>query len=48
LGRQPRYLEMQKPLSKYVAGAYAYKFGTWRKALEKFIEYVNNCKNDLT
>jgi len=41
LGRQPRYLEMQKPLSKYVAGAYAYKFGTWRKALEKFIEYVN-------
>jgi len=41
LGRQPRYLEMQKPLSRYVAGAYEYKFGTWRKALEKFIEYVN-------
>ena len=29
LGRQPRYLEMQKPFSRYVASAYEYKFGTW-------------------
>jgi len=41
LGRQPRYLKMQKPFSRYVVGAYEYKFGTWRKALEKFIKYVN-------
>ncbi len=41
LGRQPKYNDMQKPLSKYVAGAYEYRFGTWRKALERFIEYVN-------
>jgi len=33
---------MQKPLSKYVAGAYADRFGTWRKALERFVEYVNS------
>jgi len=35
---------MQKPLSKYSAGAYEYRFGTWRKALEGFIEYVNKEK----
>ena len=42
LGRQPKYIDMQKPLSKYVAGAYEYRFGTWRKALERFIEYINS------
>lgn len=41
LGRQPKYNDMQKPLSRYVAGAYEYRFGTWRKALEKFVEYLN-------
>lgn len=41
LGRQPKYNDMQKPLSKYVAGAYEQRFGTWRKALERFIEYIN-------
>ena len=44
LGRQPRYLEIQKPLSKYSAGTYEYRFGTYRKALEKFISYINNGK----
>lgn len=41
LGRQPKYLEIEKPLSKYSSGAYERRFGTWRKALERFIEYVN-------
>jgi len=41
LGRQPRYREIQKPLSKYHAGTYENRFGTWRKALEKFIDFVN-------
>ncbi len=41
LGRQPKSVEMQKPISQYNAGAYEYRFGTWRKALEKFIEYIN-------
>jgi len=41
LGRQPHLSDMKKPLSKYVGDAYAYKFGTWRKALEKFVEYIN-------
>ena len=41
LGRQPKYNDMLKPLSKYVGSAYEQRFGTWRKALERFIEYVN-------
>lgn len=44
LGRQPKYDEMQKPLSKYCGGAYEYRFGTYRKALERFIEYINKEK----
>lgn len=41
LGRQPKRDEIYKPLSKYSSSAYERKFGTWRKALEKFVEYVN-------
>jgi len=42
LGRQPRYAEIQKPISKYSVGTYEHRFGTFRKALEAFVEYVNN------
>ncbi|MBN2455045.1 MAG: HNH endonuclease [Sedimentisphaerales bacterium] len=42
LGHQPRYFEICKPLSKYSAGAYAYRFGSWRKALKAFIKFINN------
>jgi len=42
LGRQPRSEEMHAPLSKYSGSGYKYRFGTWRKALEKFVDYVNN------
>ncbi len=45
LGRQPKYLEMQKPLSKYSAPTYANRFGTWRRALEKFVNYINKEEN---
>jgi hypothetical protein len=45
LGRQPNYLEIQKPLSKYSAGTYENRFGTWRKALEKFVAFINNEDN---
>lgn len=41
-GRQPRYQEIQKPLSQYAHGTYIRRFGSWRKALEKFITYINN------
>lgn len=41
LGRQPRFREIEKPLSKYSISAYEYKFGSLGKALKKFIEYTN-------
>jgi len=45
LGRQPRYAEVQKPLSKYHVGTYENRYGTWRNALEKFVAYINNEEN---
>lgn len=42
LGRQPSYNEMTQPLSKYHACTYERRFKGWRKALEKFIEYVES------
>jgi len=42
LGKQPRYAEIQKPLSKYHVGTYENRFGTWRKALERFVTYINS------
>jgi 5-methylcytosine-specific restriction endonuclease McrA len=45
LGRQPRYLEVQKPLSKYHVKTYENRFGTFRKALESFVAYINNEEN---
>jgi hypothetical protein len=48
LGRQPAgRRDLKKPLSKYSEGAYANKFGTWRKALETFVEFMN-LENNLT
>jgi len=41
LGRQPKYQEVKKPFSKYSAGTYDKRFGSWLKALEKFVEYMN-------
>jgi predicted restriction endonuclease len=42
LGRQPYYREVQKPFSKYSVGSYEKRFGTWQKALEQFIKYINS------
>lgn len=41
IGRQPYYREIQKPFSRYCAGAYERRFGSWRKALEAFVAFVN-------
>jgi len=41
LKRQPKYDEMRKPLSRYSASTYEKRFGSWRKGLEAFVEYVN-------
>lgn len=40
-GRQPKYHEVKKPLSKFSVGTYEKRFGTYYNALESFIAYVN-------
>lgn len=42
LGRQPKYSELHKPISKYHIWTYEKRFWTWRGALEKFVTYINN------
>jgi hypothetical protein len=46
LGRQPKYREIAAPLSKIHISSYERKFGTWRNALEGFIQYINNRDQD--
>ncbi len=41
LGKQPSCKQMIKPLSKYSVAAYSKRFGTWRRALEAFVKYIN-------
>ncbi len=41
LGKQPHFSDMKIPFSKYSGSGYVHNFGTWRKALELFIAYVN-------
>jgi len=42
LGRQPSYSEIKKPDSKYSAGTYEKRFGSWTKSLEAFINWINS------
>ena len=46
LGRQPLYREIEKPFSKFSVGAYDARFGSWRKALEAFVAYMNTDEGD--
>lgn len=42
IGRQPKYGEVTGPNSKFHGSTYSRRFGSWRAALEAFIEYVNS------
>ncbi len=46
LGRQPRISEMVTPTSAYSAGVYKRHFGSWMKALESFVNYINADKTE--
>jgi hypothetical protein len=50
LGRQPIYDEIRKPFSRFSAPAYERRFGSWLKALEAFVNYINfdNIEEDLS
>ncbi|TAL43664.1 MAG: HNH endonuclease [Salinibacterium sp.] len=41
LGRQPSWADMSGPASKFAARTYAHRFGTWRGALEAFVDFMN-------
>lgn len=45
LGRQPKFGEVISPNSKFHGSTYARRFGSWRGALEAFIEFVNADNN---
>jgi len=42
LGKPPTFRDMKFPVSKYTASAYSTNFGSWQKALEKFVDYINS------
>ncbi len=46
LGRQPKYLEFKQPLSKYSVGPYEKRYGTWLKALQEFVDFINSESED--
>ena len=41
-GSQPVFRDMSNEPSKYTAVTYSQRFGTWRKALENFVDYIDN------
>lgn len=41
LGRQPKYDDLSSGTSRYSAGTYANRFGSWRKSLEAFVSWAN-------
>lgn len=41
LGRQPTTTDIKNGISKYSLNTYERRFGTWRKALESFVSYIN-------
>ena len=47
LGRQPVTRDLAKPLSKYTHQTYSERFGSWRKALEAFVDYINEDEANL-
>ena len=42
VGRQPRQSDLRKPLSMVGRDVYARRFGSWRNALERFVQFMNS------
>ena len=47
LGRQPKYSEIQKPLSLFSVGTYEQRFGSWYNALDAFVLYMSDEETDI-
>lgn len=46
LGRQPTSTDIKGGISKYSLNSYSRHFGSWRKALETFVEYINSNEDE--
>lgn len=46
LGRQPTTTDIKKGISKFSLNTYARRFGGWRNALQKFVNYINEDNNE--
>jgi len=42
LGRQPKFRDLSAEVSAYSSSTYASRFGSWRKALNKFVDWAND------
>jgi hypothetical protein len=42
VGRQPKTRDLVPEVSKYSFSTYAYRFGSWREALQQFVEWAND------
>lgn len=42
VGEQPSYSDVKKPISDYNVSTYERRFGSWRMALEAFVEWANH------
>jgi HNH endonuclease/Homing endonuclease associated repeat len=41
LGRQPKFRDLSSDISSYSAATYSHRFGAWRNALSKFVDWAN-------
>ncbi len=48
LGRQPKRDDLRPPLSLFFSYPYVRRFGSWRSALVKFVEYINRSNEPET
>jgi hypothetical protein len=42
LGRQPRFREIKKPLSRFTISPYLTRYHSWENALNAFVSYIND------
>ncbi len=42
LGRQPKTRDLSGDVSRFSSSTYAYRFGSWRNALSKFVDWAND------
>jgi hypothetical protein len=42
LGKQPKTRDLSAEVSRFSSSTYAYRFGSWRNALSKFVEWAND------